>query len=52
MWRIARWLVAWLETDLATNASFYKTVGFATVRHEPVLGGPNWFMRRAPKASP
>jgi len=52
VWRIARWLVAWLETDLAINASFYKTVGFATVRHEPVLGGPNWFMRRAPKASP
>jgi len=52
VWRIARWLVAWLETDLAINASFYKTVGFATVRHEPVLGVPNWFMRRAPKASP
>ncbi len=45
-------LVAWLETDLAINASFYETVGFATVRHEPVLGVPNWFMRRAPKGSP
>ncbi len=42
-------LVAWLETDLAINADFYKTVGFATVQHEPVLGVPNWFMRRGPK---
>ncbi len=39
---------AWLETDLAINASFYETLGFATIRHEPVLGVPNWFMRRAP----
>lgn len=39
---------AWLETDLAINAGFYETLGFATIRHEPVLGVPNWFMRRAP----
>lgn len=40
--------VAWLETDLAINASFYESLGFATVRHELVLGVPNWFMRRVP----
>ena len=40
--------VAWLETDLAINASFYESLGFATVLQEPVLGVPNWFMRRAP----
>lgn len=39
---------AWLETDLAINASFYETLGFATIRCEPVLGVPNWFMRRTP----
>ena len=38
--------VAWLETDLAINARFYKTVGFATVRQERVLGVPNWSMRQ------
>ena len=44
------WLAAaaWLETDLAINASFYETLGFATIRHEPVLGVPNWFMCRTP----
>ncbi len=40
--------VAWLETDLAINAGFYESLGFATVRQGPVLGVPNWFMRRAP----
>lgn len=40
--------VAWLETDLAINAHFYETLGFATTRHEAVLGVPNWFMRRTP----
>jgi ribosomal protein S18 acetylase RimI-like enzyme len=39
---------AWLETDLAINAGFYETLGFTTIRHEPVLGVPNWFMRRMP----
>ena len=33
--------VAWLETDLAINARFYESLGFATVRQEPVLGIPN-----------
>lgn len=38
---------AWLETDLAVNAAFYRTLGFVVARHEPVLGVPNWFMRRS-----
>ena len=37
---------AWLETDLAINAAFYETLGFVVTRREPVLGVPNWFMRR------
>ena len=43
---------AWLETDLAINANFYETLGFAVVRHKPVLGVPNWFMRRPSTAPP
>ncbi len=43
---------AWLETDLAINAAFYETLGFAVIRHEPVLGVPNWFMRRPPPTPP
>ena len=42
--------VGWLETDLAINVAFYKTLDFAVVRHEPVSGVPNWFMRREPGA--
>ena len=38
--------VAWLETDRAVNVAFYETLGFVVVRREPVLGVPNWFMRR------
>jgi len=44
----SRAAAAWLETDLAINASFYATLGFTTIRYEPVLGVPNWFMRRTP----
>ena len=44
---------AWLETDLASNAGFYETLGFVVTRHEPVLGVPNWFMLRpASRRSP
>ncbi|MEZ5565883.1 MAG: GNAT family N-acetyltransferase [Gammaproteobacteria bacterium] len=39
---------AFLETDLAINAAFYESLGFVVVRHKPVLGVPNWFMRRGP----
>lgn len=38
--------MASLETDLAINAAFYKTMGFVVTRHENVLGVPNWFMTR------
>ena len=40
---------AFLETDLAINAAFYESLGFVVVRHELVLGVPNWFMRRSPR---
>lgn len=43
---------AWLETDLSINAAFHETLGFAVIRHEPVLDVPNWFMRRPPLAGP
>ncbi|WCR11027.1 GNAT family N-acetyltransferase [Paracoccus stylophorae] len=40
---------AWLETDLAINAEFYRSLGFVMVRKEPVLGVPIWFMSRSPE---
>lgn len=40
---------AFLETDLAINAAFYESLGFVVIRHEPVLGVPNWFMQRSPR---
>ncbi len=43
----ARGAVGFLETDLAINAAFYETLGFALTRREKVLGIPTWFMRRA-----
>lgn len=42
--------VAWLETDLAINVAFYETLGFMVMAREPVLGVPNWFMRRVASA--
>ena len=42
--------IAWLETDLAINVAFYETLGFVVARREPLLGVPNWFMRREPGA--
>jgi ribosomal protein S18 acetylase RimI-like enzyme len=38
----------YLETDKPQNVDFYKRFGFETVGEAPVLGTPNWFMRRAP----
>jgi ribosomal protein S18 acetylase RimI-like enzyme len=35
-----------LETDKPQNVEFYKRFGFETVGEAPVLGTPNWFMRR------
>jgi len=36
----------YLETDKPQNVDFYKRFGFETVGEAPVLGKPNWFMRR------
>lgn len=41
--------IAWLETDLEINVAFYRTLGFAVILQESVLGVPNWFMSRPPK---
>jgi ribosomal protein S18 acetylase RimI-like enzyme len=38
--------VGYLETDKAENVRFYERIGYATVDQAPVLGVPNWFMRR------
>jgi ribosomal protein S18 acetylase RimI-like enzyme len=36
----------YLETDKPQNVEFYKKHGFETVGEAPILGTPNWFMRR------
>ncbi len=41
--------VAYLESDQASNVHFYERFGLETVGEQPVLGMPNWFMRRAPR---
>ncbi len=41
--------MGYLETDKAENVSFYERHGFAVVAEEPVIGVPNWYMRREPK---
>jgi ribosomal protein S18 acetylase RimI-like enzyme len=38
--------VGYLETDKPDNARFYERFGFEVIGEEPVLGVPNWFMRR------
>jgi ribosomal protein S18 acetylase RimI-like enzyme len=40
--------VGYLETDKPENVRFYERFGFEVVGEEPVLGVPNWFMRREP----
>jgi GNAT superfamily N-acetyltransferase len=42
--------VGYLETDKPENVGFYERFGFAVIGEEPVLGVPNWFMRRAGEA--
>lgn len=39
---------ACLETDLAINAAFYRSLGFVLRHRQPVLGVDNWFMQRPP----
>jgi predicted N-acetyltransferase YhbS len=40
--------VAYLETDKPENVRFYERFGFEVIAEEPVIGVPNWFMRREP----
>jgi len=37
----------YLETDKASNVTFYEKFGFETIASAPVLETPNWFMTRA-----
>lgn len=39
----------YLETDRPENVAFYRRFGFEVVTEAPVLGVPNFFMRRAPR---
>ena len=39
----------YLETDRPGNVSFYRRFGFEVVEELPVLGVPNFLMRRAPR---
>jgi ribosomal protein S18 acetylase RimI-like enzyme len=41
--------LGYLETDKFENVRFYERFGFAVVAQQPVLGVPNWFMRREPR---
>jgi ribosomal protein S18 acetylase RimI-like enzyme len=40
--------LGYLETDKLENVGFYERFGYVVVAEEPVLGVPNWFMRREP----
>jgi ribosomal protein S18 acetylase RimI-like enzyme len=42
--------VGYLETDKPENVRFYKRFGFEVLGKEPVIGVPNWFMRREPRS--
>lgn len=46
----ARGTVAYLETDSERNVRLYRRFGFEPVAETRVLGVPNWFMSRAPRA--
>jgi ribosomal protein S18 acetylase RimI-like enzyme len=41
--------VGYLETDKPENVRFYERFGFEVIGEEPVLGVPNWYMRREPR---
>ena len=41
---------AYLETDKPENVRFYERFGFEVVGEEDVLGVPNWYMARRPRA--
>jgi ribosomal protein S18 acetylase RimI-like enzyme len=38
--------LGYLETDKPDNVRFYERFGYEVVGEQPVLGVPNWFMRR------
>jgi hypothetical protein len=38
-------------SDKPENVRFYERFGFEPVGQEPVIGVPNWFMRREPRAA-
>lgn len=38
--------VGYLETDKPENVRFYESFGFDVIDEAPVIGVPNWFMRR------
>ena len=42
-------VLAYLETDKPENVRFYEKFGFETTGEAPVIGVPNWFMRRSPR---
>jgi ribosomal protein S18 acetylase RimI-like enzyme len=44
--------VGYLETDKRENVRFYERFGFEVIGEEPVLGVPNWFMRRESRSAP
>jgi ribosomal protein S18 acetylase RimI-like enzyme len=44
--------VGYLETDKPENVRFYERFGFEVIGEEPVIGVPNWFMRRPPVSDP
>jgi GNAT superfamily N-acetyltransferase len=41
--------LGYLETDKPENVVFYERHGFVVNGEAPVLGNPNWFMRREPR---
>jgi ribosomal protein S18 acetylase RimI-like enzyme len=43
--------LGYLETDKAENVRFYERFGFEVSGEAPVLGVPNWFMRREPRGA-
>jgi ribosomal protein S18 acetylase RimI-like enzyme len=43
-------LMGYLETETEDNVRLYSRFGFEVTAERPVLGVPNWFMRRQPVA--
>jgi GNAT superfamily N-acetyltransferase len=43
--------VGYLETDKPENVRFYERFGYEVIGEQPVIGVPNWFMRRPARSS-